>query len=132
MSFRLVVRAAAGRCSREQGMLQIRESGAFAFLQTVVPCRPEFVEIFDLRGCSADTISSAETRSHRSKRATWSLQDSAESGAGRRAIVGVDLLEENVGSDQTFLRQRASAGAVGSMQAVWKDQRETEPSVTGS
>ena len=32
----------------------------------------------------------------------------------------------------TFLRQGASAGAVGSMQAEWKDQRETEPSVTES
>jgi hypothetical protein len=32
----------------------------------------------------------------------------------------------------TFLRQRALAGAVGSMQAVWNDQRETEPSVTES
>ena len=31
-----------------------------------------------------------------------------------------------------FLRQRALAGAVGSMQAVWNDQRETEPSVTES
>jgi len=30
----------------------------------------------------------------------------------------------------TFLRQRAVAGAVGSTQAVWKDQRETVPSVT--
>ena len=29
-----------------------------------------------------------------------------------------------------FLRFRASAGAVGSIHAVWKDQRETEPSVT--
>jgi hypothetical protein len=28
----------------------------------------------------------------------------------------------------TFLRHRASAGAVGSIQAAWKDQRETEPS----
>ena len=32
----------------------------------------------------------------------------------------------------TFLRQGAPAGAVGSMQAEWKDQRETEPSVTES
>jgi len=32
----------------------------------------------------------------------------------------------------TFLRQGASSGAVGSKQAVWKDQRETEPSVTES
>ena len=32
----------------------------------------------------------------------------------------------------TFLRQGASSGVVGSMQAVWKDQRETEPSVTES
>jgi len=32
----------------------------------------------------------------------------------------------------TFLRRRASAGAVGSTHAVWKDQRETEPSVTES
>jgi hypothetical protein len=31
-----------------------------------------------------------------------------------------------------FLRFRASAGAVGSMHAVWNDQRETEPSVTES
>ena len=35
----------------------------------------------------------------------------------------------------TFLRQGASAGhqrAVGSMQAEWKDHRETEPSATES
>ena len=31
-----------------------------------------------------------------------------------------------------FLRHRAFLGAVGSMQAVWKDQRDTEPSVTES
>ena len=31
-----------------------------------------------------------------------------------------------------FLRFRASAGAVGSMHAVWKDHRDTEPSVTES
>jgi hypothetical protein len=30
------------------------------------------------------------------------------------------------------LRQGASSGAVGSMQAVWKDQRVTGPSVTES
>ena len=29
----------------------------------------------------------------------------------------------------TFLRQGACSGAVGSLQAVWKDQRDTEPSV---
>jgi hypothetical protein len=32
----------------------------------------------------------------------------------------------------TFFRHRAFLGAVGSIQAVWKDQRETEPSVTES
>ena len=32
----------------------------------------------------------------------------------------------------TFLRHGASSGAVGSTQAVWNDQRETEPSVTES
>ena len=32
----------------------------------------------------------------------------------------------------TFFRQGASSGAVGSMEEVWKDQRETEPSVTES
>ena len=32
----------------------------------------------------------------------------------------------------TFFRQGASAGAVGSTQAVWNDQRETEPSVMES
>ena len=44
----------------------------------------------------------------------------------------LDVLEEDVGSDHTFLRLGASSGAVGSMHAVWKDQRETEPSVTES
>jgi tripartite-type tricarboxylate transporter receptor subunit TctC len=29
----------------------------------------------------------------------------------------------------TFLRQGALSGAVGSLQAVWNDQRDTEPSV---
>ena len=32
----------------------------------------------------------------------------------------------------TFFRQGAFAGAVGSTQAVWNDQRETEPSVMES
>ena len=32
----------------------------------------------------------------------------------------------------TFLRHGASSGAVGSTQAVWKDQRDMEPSVTES
>ena len=37
----------------------------------------------------------------------------------------------DVGPDDDVVH-RASAGAVGSMQALWKDQRETEPSVTES
>jgi len=31
-----------------------------------------------------------------------------------------------------FFRHRAFLGGVGSMQAVWNDQRDTEPSVTES
>ena len=48
------------------------------------------------------------------------------------AIRGITSQKKTKDRTTTFLRQGASSGAVGSMQAVWKDHRETEPSVTES
>jgi len=42
------------------------------------------------------------------------------------------FLEKDKGPDDDVLAASRVGGAVGSIQAVWKDQRETEPSVTES
>ena len=42
------------------------------------------------------------------------------------------FLEEDKGPDHDVLAASRIGGAVGPIQAVWKDQRETEPSVTES
>ena len=70
---------------------------------------------------------------------TWAIALAAVAFYGGWLIGFLGLVTGSVDSGSEAAIQRvwagfslAFAGAVGSMQAVWKDQRETEPSVTES
>ena len=61
------------------------------------------------------------------REAAMALRRACLNGAGESSVQ-----KKTKARTTAFLRQGASAGAVGSMQAVWKDQRETEPSAIES